>query len=83
MRYVDGLVAPLPQENLVACRRLGREAGKIWREHDPLEYIEWVADDIQRGKSTSFSPAPWLKEGEVVVSWIVYSSRKARDRVIA
>lgn len=82
MSYVDGFVVPVPQDNLVAYRRLARRAGKIWREHGALEYIECVADDVQRGKSTSFPQAVKLKEGEVVVfSWIVYSSRSARDRI--
>ncbi len=81
MSYVDGFVAPVPQENLAAYRRMAREAGEIWREHGALEYIESVADDVQRGKSTSFPQAVQLKEGEVVVlPWIAYSSRKPPDR---
>jgi uncharacterized protein YbaA (DUF1428 family) len=29
-------------------------AGKVWREHGALEYIECVADDVKPGKVTSF-----------------------------
>src|SRR3546814_5846410 len=32
MSYVDGLVVPVPQKNLVAYRNLARKAGKIWKE---------------------------------------------------
>lgn len=82
MSYVDGFVVPVPQKNLAAYRRMARKAGKIWREHGALEYIECVADDVKPGKLTSFPQAVKLKPDEVVVfSWIVYNSRKDRDRI--
>jgi uncharacterized protein YbaA (DUF1428 family) len=57
-------------------------AGKVWREHGALEYIECVADDVKPGKYTSFPQSVKLKRGEVVVfSWIVYKSRAHRDSV--
>ena len=82
MAYVDGFVAPVPKKNLAAYRRLARKAGKIWREHGALQYTECVADDVQSGKVTSFPQAVKLKPDEVVVfSWIVYTSRRERDRI--
>ena len=82
MSYVDGFVVPVPQQNLAAYRTMARKAGKVWREHGALEYVECVADDVHPGKLTSFPQAVKLKDGEVVVfSWIVYRSRKDRDRV--
>jgi uncharacterized protein YbaA (DUF1428 family) len=82
MSYVDGFVIPVPQQNLAAYRRMARKAGKVWREHGALEYIECVADDVKPGKLTSFPQAVKLKDGEVVVfSWIVYASRRDRDRI--
>ena len=45
-RYVDGFVVPVPVEHLQAYRQLARKAGKIWREHGALEYVECVADDV-------------------------------------
>ena len=82
--YVDGFVLPVPQKNLEAYRRMARKAGKIWKEHGALDYIECVADDVKPGKSTSFPQAVKLKPDEVVVlSWIVYTSRAARDRINA
>ncbi len=84
MSYVDGFVLPVPTKNLAAYRKLARKAGKIWREHGALEYIECVADDVKPGKVTSFSQSVKLKAGETVVfSWIVYNSRAHRDRVNA
>lgn len=83
-RYVDGFVVPVPTENLDAYRRMARKAGKIWREHGALEYVECVADDVKPGKTTSFPQSVKLKGSETVVfSWIVYTSRKHRDAVNA
>lgn len=82
MAYVDGFVVPVPQDSLAAYRKMARRAGKIWREHGALEYVECVADDVKAGKTTSFPQAVKLKRGEVVVfSWIVYKSRRDRDRI--
>jgi uncharacterized protein YbaA (DUF1428 family) len=80
--YIDGFVVPVPKKNLDAYRKMARRAGKIWREHGALEYIECAGDDVKPGKTTSFPQAVKLKAGEVVVfSWIVYKSRAHRDRV--
>jgi uncharacterized protein YbaA (DUF1428 family) len=83
-RYVDGFVVPVPQAQLAAYRRMARKAGKIWIEHGALEYTECVADDVKPGKLTSFPQAVKLKPDEVVVfAWIVYRSRRERDRINA
>jgi uncharacterized protein YbaA (DUF1428 family) len=82
--YVDGFVVPVPKRNLAAYRRMARRAGKVWREHGALDYVECVADDVKPGKLTSFPQAVKLKPGEVVwFSWILYKSRAQRDRVTA
>ncbi|HXG27672.1 MAG TPA: DUF1428 domain-containing protein [Nevskiales bacterium] len=82
--YVDGFVIPVPKKNTAAYRRLARLAGKVWREHGALAYVECIADDVKKGKWTSFPQAVKLKPGEAVwFSWIVYKSRKHRDQVLA
>ena len=84
MRYVDGFVVPVPKKKLDAYRRLARKAGKIWREHGALEYVECVADDVKPGKLTSFPQAVKLKRDETVVfAYVVYRSRAHRDKVNA
>lgn len=84
MPYVDGFVIPVPKKNLPAYRRIAQKAGKIWREYGALEYRECVADDVKKGKWTSFPRSVKLKAGETVVfSWIVYKSRKQRDAINA
>lgn len=83
MSYVDGFVVPVPFEHLNDYRKLSKRAGKIWREHGALAYVESVGDDVPPGKHTSFTKAVKLKDGEVVVfSWIVYNSRAHRDSVV-
>ena len=84
MRYVDGYVVPVPKKNLAAYRRMAQKAGKVWRDHGALEYIECIADDVKPGKYTSFPQSVKLKPGETVVfAWVVYKSRAHRDRVNA
>ncbi len=84
MAYVDGFVVPVPVAKLAACRRMAGKAGKVWREHGALEYVECVADDMKPGKCASFPQSVKLNRGETVVfSWIVYKSRKHRDSVNA
>ena len=82
--YVDGFVLPVPKRNLKAYRAMATKAGKVWREHGALDYKECIGDDVKKGKHTSFPQAVKLKAGEAVVfSWIVYKSRRDRDRINA
>jgi uncharacterized protein YbaA (DUF1428 family) len=80
--YVDGFVLPVPKKKLSEYRRMAREAGKVMRELGAIAYVESVADDVKPGKWTSFPQSVKLKAGEVVVfSYVVYKSRRARDRI--
>jgi uncharacterized protein YbaA (DUF1428 family) len=84
MPYVDGFVVPVPKKSVDAYRKMARKAGKIWREHGAIEFRECIADDVKVGKITSFPRSVKLKPNETVVfSWILYKSRKDRDRVNA
>jgi len=84
MPYVDGFIVPVPKDKLDAYRKLARKAGKIWIEHGALEFHECLADDVQVGKRTSFPRSVKLKPDETVMfSWIVFKSRKDRDKVNA
>ena len=84
MAYVDGFVLPVPRRKLAAYRKMAQKSGKVWKEHGAIDYVEAVADDVKKGKHTSFPQSVKLKKGEVVVfSYVVYASRKARDRTLA
>lgn len=82
--YVDGFIIPVPKKNLDAYRRMALKAAKVWKEYGALEVRECVAEDVKVGKVTSFPRSVKVKPGETVVfSWIVYKSRKDRDRINA
>ena len=87
-RYVDGFVLPVAKKNLAAYRRIARVAGKVWRDHGALEYVECVADQLtstHEGKTyTSLFPKlAKVKSGEVVVfAWITYKSKADQKRVM-
>ena len=81
-KYVDGFVVPVPKKKLQEYRAMAQKAGKVWKEHGAVEFVECVADDVKPGKTTSFPQSVKLKAGEVVVfSYITFKSRAHRDRV--
>ena len=84
MAYVDGFVIPVPKKNVQAYIKMAKKAAKVWKEHGALEVRECVADDVKVGKWTSFPRSVKMKPNETVVfSYIVYKSRKDRDKVNA
>jgi uncharacterized protein YbaA (DUF1428 family) len=81
--YVDGFIVPVPKRNLAAYRAMAKKAGKVWMDHGALSYVECVADDVKKGKRTSFPRSVKLKPSETVVfSWITYKSRASRDSIM-
>jgi uncharacterized protein YbaA (DUF1428 family) len=85
MPYVDGFVIPVPKRNVPAYRRMAQKAGRVWREHGALQFVECVGDDLDvKGMGATFPRRMALKRGETVFfSFIVYKSRAHRDRVNA
>jgi uncharacterized protein YbaA (DUF1428 family) len=82
MRYVDGFVLSVPEKNLTAYRSMAQKAGKIWKEHGALEYLEAIGDDLDVKFGIPFTKLAKPKTGEVVLfSFIVYKSRAHRDKV--
>jgi uncharacterized protein YbaA (DUF1428 family) len=82
-QYVDGFVIVVPKKKIEAYKRLAKKAGKIWMEYGALDYRECVAEDM---KADFGLPFPKLVGGvkpteTVVFSWIVYKSRKDRDKI--
>jgi uncharacterized protein YbaA (DUF1428 family) len=85
MAYVDGYVLVVPKKKVADYRRMASKAGKVWREHGALEFRECVGDDIDiKGFPLTFRKLMKLKPSETVFfSWVVFKSRKDRDRVNA
>lgn len=82
MKYVDGFVLPVPRKNIEAYRQLASKMSKIYKKYGVLDYVEAVADDVKKGKWTSFPQSVKLKAGEVVVfAYVTYKSRAHRDSV--
>jgi uncharacterized protein YbaA (DUF1428 family) len=82
--YVDGFLVPIKKDEIETYREIAQLAGEVWRELGALDYVECIAEDVKPGKVTSFPQAVQLKDDETVAfSWIVYSSRAERDRIVA
>ena len=79
MKYVEAFLMPVPVKNLPAYRKLARKGAKIWKDHGSLDYKESVAVDVK-----AFPKSVKVKSGELIVlSWIVYKSRKHCESVTA
>ena len=84
MRYVDGFVLVVPKKNLAKYRRIAQQAGKIWRKHGAVEYLECVGDDLDTPCGLPFTKLMKLRRGETVwYSFAIYRSRAHRDRANA
>jgi uncharacterized protein YbaA (DUF1428 family) len=63
---------------------LARRAAKVWKGYGALEYVECIADDVKWGKRTSFPRSVKMKRPTETVffSYIIYKSRRDRDRIM-
>ncbi len=92
MKYVDGFVLVVSENNLPAYRKMAEEGGKLWKKYGALEYIESVGEDLNPNvpaemaemKGVTFPQMAGAKPGETVVfSYILFNSRQHRDEVNA
>jgi len=85
MGYVDGFVLVLKKGKLNEYRKMANDAGKVWKRHGAIDYVECVGDDMHPkmpGKILNFPNVIKTKPGEkVVFSYITYKSRAHRDSV--
>ena len=82
MKYVDAFVCPVPKRNLKKYKVIANFCKKLYKKYGAINYLECIADDVKKGKSTSFPQSVKLKPGEVVViAYVTYKSRAHRDRV--
>ena len=83
-KYVDSFIIPVPKKNLKLYKKMAEMSAKSWMKHGALEYVETLADDVAKGKITSFPRSVKLKPSETVAfGYAVYKSRAHRDRVVA
>lgn len=84
MSYTDGFLIPVLKKNIPAYVKIATLAGKVWREHGALDYKECVGDDLAIEMCLPFPKGIKTKPGETVVfSWILFKSKKHRDKVNA
>ncbi len=80
MAYVDGFVLAVPTANRASYVKLATEAAPVFKAHGALHFVECWGDDVPDGEVTSFPMAVKCKDDEtVVLAWIVWPSREARD----
>ncbi len=60
-RYADGFLLAVPKRKLAAYRQISRKAGKIWKEHGALEYVESAGDDLKVKMGVPFTKAAKAK----------------------
>lgn len=83
MRYVDGFVFIVKKKNISKYRKIAEKAGKLWKKHGALAYMECVGDDMKPEMITlTFPKLTKAKPDEVVCfSFIVYKSKADRNKV--
>lgn len=80
--YVDGFLLPIAPEHIVEYQKVANLAGTVWKEHGAIAYWEYVGDDLDIPDMVSFKKSAGCKDNEtVVLAWIVYPSRAARDEI--
>jgi uncharacterized protein YbaA (DUF1428 family) len=83
-RYIDGYVIPIKKTRLAAYRRLATTAGQVWMDHGALAFLECAGEDLKTKFGGSFLKLAKAKPGETVLySFVIYKSRRDRDRINA
>lgn len=80
MSYVDGFIIPVHKDRMEDYRAAARLGAEVFKDHGALAVVECFGDDVPYGTLTSFPRSVQATEDEVVVfSWIIHTSREARD----
>ncbi len=83
-RYIDGYVLPVPKKKLKAYMTMAKKASKVFIEHGALQVCESEGENLKPGYGMPFPVAFKVKPTETVVfSWVIYKSKKDRDKVNA
>jgi len=80
MSYVDGFVLAVPNDNKKRYIEHAKQCAEVFKKNGAIRLVECWGDDVPQGKTTSFPMAVKCKDNEtVVLSWIIWPSKKARD----
>lgn len=85
-KYVDGFVFTILPGKMKEYKKMASYAGKMWKKHGALQYVECVGDDLYPDthgmKCRNFPEIAKPSKGEKVgFSFITYKSKKHRDSV--
>ena len=84
MAYADGYVLAVPRKHLAFYKKMATLGARTWMKHGALEYKECVGEDLAANGQIPFGKMMKIKRSETVVfSWVVFKSRKHRDKVNA
>lgn len=80
MAYIDGFVAPVLPGKRDAYIEMARRAAAVFLDHGATQVVECLSDDVPHGKLTDFYRAVAARDDEIInFSWIIWSSKQARD----
>jgi uncharacterized protein YbaA (DUF1428 family) len=80
MGYVDGYVVPVKTNKKDAYIKFARQCVPLFKDYGALSIVETWGEDVPDGTTTSFPLSVKLQKDETVVfSWIIWSSKQARD----
>ena len=80
MKYVDGVMCPVPTENKAEYKTYALLVAEIFKDHGALSLVDCWGDDVPQGKLNSMRSAVLSKPEETVVfAWITWPSKEVRD----
>lgn len=80
MSYIEGFVAAVPAANKDAYTRHAAVMAPLLKDFGATRVMDAWGDDVPEGKVTDFRKAVKAKDDEIVViGWMEYPSRQARD----
>ena len=78
--YVNGFIAPVPNDNKDAYIQMNERHASIFREYGALRYAQAWGDDVPDGKLTDFRRAVKAEPNETVVfAFIEWPSKQVND----
>ncbi len=75
--YIHTYLIPVPKAKLKQYRSMAKFAAQTWMECGALDYVEYQADFIPKGKVTSFPMSVKLKAGETILLGMVTCKSKS------
>lgn len=78
--YIDGFVFPIGKKYAQNYRRVASSIAEIWKEYGATEYREFTIEDPYLAGTRSFvNCVDATPEEMVILGWVIFTSREARD----